>query len=350
MFLRYCLLIYCFIITGCGEQEKYPYTIRDFPSSVQAALRNVVTTGVAGINTFAEKIIDTTFSNAQLQKLSRSEHPLLRAVALRLLLDRDDVDHQSLILSHLDDTALVSVDWGEWGYKHTTIADDVLTLSAWKTEQEKEVIVNKVITEHNYLLSAYKILPRLEPKQEYYLHIKNMIDNRRMFEDMEGGLYLLAKYKRREDIAIIKKWLMYYVRNLGVLSFRLMKEYPDTAYLSVLDNFERRGMLRKLCEDPYSTDVEFFFETLASYKQKRAAEILSRMLYRQPLVDCRRDNIGKNAKKELMVAIWENPCPEYAKMNRYIKDSIEIMKKNWIELPAEPAPLPADINERKIYW
>lgn len=346
MFLKYSLF-FCFMLTGCSNKNEYGYTIRDFPDQHQRYLYDIITSGVVGLSP-SEDSLSMKFPNEELKKLSKSEHPLLRAVALRLLLERAGVDHQSLILSHLDDTALISMDYGEWGFRHTTVADDVLDHSTWKTEEDREVIVRKVLADHNNLHAAYKILHRTEPKPEYYLHIKKMIGRGKWFEETEGALYLLARYKKKEDIPVIKDVMLRNTFWLGVLSFRLIREFPDTSYLSVLDKFERRGMGRKLCEDPYSTEVDYFFAALASYKQERAAEILSRMLYRQPLVDCGRER--NHAKINLMEAIWDNPCPAYAGLHRYIKDSITQIRKGKVELPSYPAPLPTDATGLKFRW
>jgi len=43
----------------------------------------------------------------ELERLSRSEHPLLRAVACLAMLRRKDADHLAVINGHLDDTALI---------------------------------------------------------------------------------------------------------------------------------------------------------------------------------------------------------------------------------------------------
>jgi len=43
----------------------------------------------------------------ELERLSRSENPLLRAVACLAMLRRKDADHLAVINGHLDDTALI---------------------------------------------------------------------------------------------------------------------------------------------------------------------------------------------------------------------------------------------------
>jgi hypothetical protein len=321
------------------------HSLREFPSQYQPFLARIVNSGVVGLDS-AEEFIEKTFSHEDLLKLSFSEHPLLRAVALRKLLNDSTIDHRSLIFAHLSDTALISVDHGEWGFEHMTVADDMLDHAYWKTQEEKDEIVRKVISSHNNLVSAYNIASSLEPKEEYYLHLKDMIERENHFEKIERVAFLLAKYRRKKDIPVIKNILMRNSYQLGVLSFRLMEQYPDTSYLSVLEKFAKRGLARMICEQPFSNDSEHFFHALASYKNKRSAEILDKLLYRQPFVNCGRENL--RPKEKIMHAIWNNPCPAYTGMRNYIKDSIAEYEKN--NFPREPVIVPSFPGPGKLYW
>jgi hypothetical protein len=370
---KFILLGCCFLVflVSCQDKTPYPYSISDFAKVHQTHLYNIVTAGVVKHEATweSEKYIEKNFSDAGLKKLARSEHPVLRAVALRALLGRKSVNHQSILLSHLDDTALITVYIGGWGLFHRMVADDMIIHARWKTPKAKNVIIKEVITKHNYLRSAYTILSKISPGPEYYLHIKKMIGRQQHpYEEVEQGFYIeeremalyrLAQYKRPEDIPAIKEALMDNLPYLGEFAFRIMKDYPDTVYLEVLDAFEKHGLWSSIF-DPFDVNVNIprvYYETLASYKQERAAEILSRMLYRQPLSNY---NYFEPAelKKYLMYAIWDNRCPAYASMTRYIKDSIAAYEAAYkkaskgydiVEL-VEPLPDPINEPEFTSHW
>jgi hypothetical protein len=46
---------------------------------------------------------------------------------------------------HLDDTALVFIDAGEFGIWDRTVSDDILQEAGWKTQEAKNKTVEKVL-------------------------------------------------------------------------------------------------------------------------------------------------------------------------------------------------------------
>jgi hypothetical protein len=191
-----------------------------------------------------------TATDEELVRLGRSEHSILRTAAFREMLERKSFNHFDIIINHLDDTALVFIDAGEFGIWDRTVSDDILQEGSWKTEEAKAKTVEQVLAKHNYLWSAYIILERLEPQAKYYPFIKDMATRPRRlscnedyelgFGDIEYALYGLAKYKKKEDVQIIKNKLMKHVWELSDVSFRMMKQFPDTAYIDVLQTYHRR--------------------------------------------------------------------------------------------------------------
>jgi len=124
-------------------------------------------------------------------------------------------------MSHLDDTAIVDTDAGEFGIWTRTVSDDILAEASWETHEAKNKTIELVLTKHNYLQSAYFILLKIEPQEKYYPFIKNMaIRPRRLtdegyeldFYDIEHALYGLAKFEKPDDVKIIKHQMM---QNIG---------------------------------------------------------------------------------------------------------------------------------------
>ena len=201
------LILLVLILTAnfvsCKTDVRFKYAIRDFKISLQTSLTHIVSKGIVDNDT-SVNFLRTHATNQELLNLCQSEHPLLRAVAFRLLLERPDIDHFHLLMNHLDDTSTIAKDAGEWGIKYSTVSDDIIGHSNWKDVQEKNKTIYKVIFEHSYLKSAYNILYKLEPEDKYYKYIKKMAQEDRDFNDIEYALFGLAKYKKPEDIEIIK--------------------------------------------------------------------------------------------------------------------------------------------------
>jgi len=73
----------------------------------------------------------------ELKDLSQSEHPVLRSSAFREMFHRKSFNHFDVLMSHLDDTAIVDTDAGEFGIWTRTVSDDILAEASWETHEAK---------------------------------------------------------------------------------------------------------------------------------------------------------------------------------------------------------------------
>jgi hypothetical protein len=306
-------------------------------------------------------------TDEELVRLGRSEHPILRAAAFREMLERKSFNHFDIIIDHLDDTALVFIDAGEFGIWDRTVSDDILQGAGWKTQEAKNKTVEQVLAKHNYLWSAYIILKELEPQEKYYPFIKDMATRPRRlsqyegyelgFGDIEYALYGLAKYKKKEDVQIIKNKLMKHVWELSDVSFRMMKEFPDTAYLDILKTYHRGQFYKFSGNRPYGfsgvvadrATPEDFIQALAVQQNDKSAKLLDTMLNRLQLLTCMPDK--ENIINEIITAIWEHPCPAYAKLREKIRPKAEELSKWWrVSLPLDTTAMPVDTTEKLFRW
>jgi len=244
-----CLLI-VLLFSSCGNKEQYTYAIKDFKRPLQPHLTNIVSKGIVMPENTA---LGNMATGKELLQLSMSEHPVLRSSAFREMLTREAFDDFKILMDHLDDTAMVLTDAGEFGTSYRTVSDDLLMEAEWKTGEDRNKTIDEVLTRHNYLRSAYTILQQIPAQEKYYPFIKDMATRRRNynedsgergFEDVEYALYGLAKFKKKEDIKIIKERLLENNFRMDELSFHLMREFPDTAYLEVFEEYCRYRFYR----------------------------------------------------------------------------------------------------------
>jgi len=282
------------------------------------------------------------------------------------MLDRGSFNHFDIVMNHLDDTAVVATDNGEFGIWFQTVSDYLLGRTSWKTIQAKNKTIDEVLIKHNYLRSAYTILSQIEPQEKYYSSIKDMaIRSRRLdryesyelgFDDIEYALYGLAKFQKKVDVQIIKNKLMKHVWELSDVSFRLMKEFPDTAYLDVLQVYHRRQFYKFSGIRPhgftgYNADraaPEDFIQALVVQQNDRSAKLLDTILTHLPQYTCMPDK--ENIINEVIEEIWEHPCPAYARLREEIKHKAEEIVKGRISIPLDPIDIPVDTIKRKYYW
>ena len=302
----------------------------------------------------------------ELSQLFKSENPILRATALREMLNRSSFNSFDIVIKHLDDTAIVATDNGEFGIKFETVSDCLIGRTSWETEQARDKTIEAVLTKHNYLSSAYNILTKIEAQEKYYPYIKDMATRPRRldrdegyelaFYEIEYALYGLAKFKKKEDVQIIKDKLMKQVWELSDVSFRLMKEFPDTAYLDVLQTYHRRQFYKFSGIRPhgftgYNADraaPEDFIEALVVQQNDRSEKLLDTILTYLPKYICMPDK--ENIINTVIEEIWEHPCPAYARLREKVKHKAEEISKGRTNIPLDLIDIPVDRTKRTYHW
>lgn len=347
---------------SCRTGNEYKYAIKDFRNSLQPHLTKIVDKGIV---MYSNSALSDMATDEELQRMGKSEHPIIRAAAFREMLKRESFNRFDLIIEHLNDTALVFTDAGEFGIWDRTVSDDILQEANWKTQQDKDKTIEQVLVKHNYLRSAYIILEGLEPQEKYYSFIKDMATRPRRldegyelgFGDIEYALYGLAKFKKKSDVEVIKKRLMEHVWRLSDISFRLMEEYPDTLYFDVLQNYHRRQFYKFSGNRPggfsgYVADraaPEDFIRALVIQQSDKSAKLLDTMLNRLPLQNCMPDK--QNIFNEIITAIWEHPCPAYARLRIKVKPKAEDVLERQIFMPMDSTyQNEVDTTVREIGW
>lgn len=154
------------------------------------------------------------------------------------------------------------------------------------------------------------------------------------FDDIEYALYGLAKFRKKEDVLIIKNKLIKSVWDLSDVSMRLMKNFPDTAYLEVLEAYHHRIFYRFSGVRPYGfTGIpadkaapEDFIDALAVQQNTKSANLLDTMLQRLTEYTCMPGR--KSIIDAVVLAIWEHPCPAYLELRKKIRPRAEQILNN----------------------
>jgi hypothetical protein len=306
-----------------------------------------VSGGIVGHDS-AEIYIENLATDKELLKLSQSEIPILRAVALRTMLDRPTFNHFDLIMNHLDDTAIVPVNAGEWGMWYRTVSDYLVEHGKWKDTSYKAQTIDAIITKHNYLRSAYLGLSKIKLQHKHYKYIKEMIERERPYYEIDEALYALASFKKAEDIQLIKKKLLSNNWRMSIRLFDLMKDFPDELYMEVLKKYYSRNFYRLLCKDQDFPIAASFFNTVASYKSVSSQQLLSTMLHRKPFMPCPVDTYF--LKQELVYSIWNNDCPVYASLRKQIAAQQRIYEAGYLKLSPDTMLLKKDTVPEPVYW
>ena len=352
-----------FIIIGfisCNDHELKQAAIRDFPEPLRKHLKDLVSRGVVGWDT-STKYIELNATDQELRDLSKCEHPVLRATALDVMTKRPSFDHFTVIMTNLDDSAVVATNAGEWGVRYYCVSDNMVQNAHWKDTAARNRTMEEIITHHHYLKSAYWSLSRIQLKKEYYPIVREMalqennypeeFQTLRLgdinFETRESALFALATYKKAEDIPEIKQVLLSNAWELSLSSFALMAQFPDTSYMEVYEKC-LRSLYRRLLNDPISEVAVSFVRSLAAQKNPKSAELLQRMLKRKPFVPCTVDS--SYIINELYAAVWENSCPEYASLRKEAEPFVRKQREGTFELPPVDPIHFVDTSKEPVHW
>lgn len=349
------VLLFCVLIS-CHNAHSDSYAVRDFDKKLQPYLTKVVATGVVGYDSVT-RYVKGTASDKELEWLSKSEHPVLRAIALEEMLKRPSFDHFAMIMGHLDDTAMVAVDWGEFGIKPYRVSDNMLHNGHWKDSVAKNKTIEEIILKHNYLNAAYTKATAIRPNETLYASIKEMALRKRNyngdygemnFDEIERALYALAKFRKPGDVPIIKQLLLENSYRTGKFSFKLMQENPEEAYWEILQQYFPKEFYRRTCDDRFPDAGEDFINAVAAYKNDSSAKILKVILDRKPFMPCLADT--NYLKHELACAIWNNECLAYSGMRKQVEHTIIEDKKNAFEFPVEPLEIERAVSNEPAGW
>lgn len=356
--LVWTILILVTGVLSCNNKDKdgYTYAIKDFRKPLQPFLTKIVSRGIVKHVDSALRYMAT---DKELLQLSKSEHPALRAAAFREILKKKSFNHFELLMNHLDDKAMVIEDEGEFGAHFITVSDYILLKATWKNEQEKNKTIDAVITKHNDLAAAYTILMQIEPQEKYYPIIKKMVERIHKYyevgdfvnntDNIAYALYGLAKFKKKEDIKIIKEYLLHYYPELPEIGFWLMKEYPDTAYMQVYEAYYPGRFYKTICREKNIDKATDFINSIANYKNERSATILDSILNKKAFVNCPADT--NTLKRFLITAIWNNDCKAYSKLRKQIEKDISVYKKYIMEFEVDTSNLNSkDTSTQPLRW
>lgn len=337
-------------MSSCKEKTKPPYAIKDFSQAIQPYLKEMVRKPIVNENEKAVDAYDSIISKKELIQLAACEHPVLRAEALLMMARREDENYSDFFMSHLSDTAIIIVEGGEFGYSFKKVSDLLLEKYNWRTEKERNKAVEEVVTNHNYLSSSYKVLLDFGPDEKYYKFIRAMAQRKRRYHnELDYALLALARFKKKDDIPLIKKQMMENTLFLDNLSFWLIKEFPDDSYWEVVRRFAERYYMSS---SPVYNDKEYensaeFVRFLASCKNDSAANILNDLINDADKKFHLYTEVAVSAKKELYYAIWENKCKAYAELIPRIQPYINEQEKRRTEFVEIHREHSSDFNSHR---
>lgn len=275
------IIILSIFIISC-KQGNYKYEISDFRQELQPSLKILSKeNSLPSKDTIARNFLEENATKDELTKLMDSKNPLLRIIAYRTIVNKEESQYYDLLIGHLSDTARVKY----WVYEDVLDYKQVSDLMIRKAHDrnglsqiQKKKLVEKVLLEHPYLDISTWMIQDIEPNEKYYNLIKQRAEKRgKNCGEQLSACYALSKFKKDEDINFLYK---VFEENLEkgdciIWIFRSIEKFPNEKFYPLLENYFNKNIKGKLSQNEnIFDDILYFSRAVASYKNEKAIKIL----------------------------------------------------------------------------
>ncbi len=337
-------ITYIFIISilfSCGREKPYPNKISDFRSELQIPLKKLASEKKLPSNdTVARNYITENCTKEELLKLLKCEDPVLRAIAYRTLVNKNEKDYFKILLEHLSDTA--KVEW--WYYEDAAdnfMVSDLLIRKAEDsrklTQTEKSILVDSVLLKHSYLDVSNWMIQDIEPNEKYYSIIKqkSKLKTDRCGVQL-GACYALSKFKKEEDLEFLKNVFNNLESPCEDWIFKSIEENPNAIYFSILEKYFDK-IIKKKKQFSYD-DLKNYCRAIAKYKNKESLELLTKILDKRNYPDTW---YFKHNEEYVFKAIHKYKEPIYDDLYKKLKPKMSEFVIEYLDKP--------DYEERKTW-
>lgn len=330
------------IVFSCGKKEKYTYKTSDFRPELKRHLKKIIDEKELSYNpdTIAINFLKDSCSKEELMNMLNFDNPLVRVRAYRAIVNRNEPDYFSILLNHLDDTAKVS--W--WYYDDAAgefMVSDLLIRKAVDSrklsQEEKKILVDKVLLEHPYLDISNWMIQDIEPNEKYYSLIKKRakIKTERCGEQL-GACYALSKFNKKEDLEFLKTTFNDLENPCEDWIFKSIEENSNEMYYPVLEKYFIENIKKK--KQQYYDGLKYYCKAVAKYKNIKSLNILISLVKEETYPDCW---YLPHNKENVFRAIHKHKSPIYdslynalkSQMNDYVIKSLDRInyrdRKTW---------------------
>jgi hypothetical protein len=320
---------------GCGKMEKYPYQKADFRPELSKHIQSIISENVLLYNpdTLALNFLKDSCTKDELLKLLNFENPLVRVRAFRAIVNRNEPDYFQILLSHLDDTTKVM-----WWY-FDDVADEFMVsdLMIRKVErerklsrQQKDSLIDEVLTKHSYLETAEWMIHDIEPQEKYYPIVKQLAQKRLINCHDLINTYSLAKYKKPEDIDLIKKNFNKYSDNPYCNNnlFKTFEVFPDTTFFPMLTKYFNEVIKKQ--KQQYGDDLKYYCRALVQYKTKSSLELLIALTKKETYPD---NSYLRHNQENVFKAIHKHKAAIYDSLYNALKPQMNEIVLKYIDNP-----------------
>jgi hypothetical protein len=254
------------------------------------------------------ELLEKKATKKELLKLTDHPNGVVRCYSFWALVNKNTTELFPLIKKHLHDDEIVNTQFGCIGGEEKVgdffiqlISPDEYDLDSGKLNiKELKELDSLLIHNSNNLSSRYWAILRAEPNETLYSKIKELV----VKENNTSALIILAQYKKEEDVELIKNFKdkTEDIDDGYIHTYRAISEFPRLEFLPLLE----KNLMKTLDKEHFSNEWRELYRTIASYKSKKALELL-----KVPFTQVQFQNIKKYHIEFVFEAIYEFRDPIY---------------------------------------
>lgn len=271
------IFLFTFLLFSCGQPDKYPYKTSDFRPELKKQLDKLANEkSLPSNDTTARNFLRVNCSKDELLRILNCNHPLLRIISYRTIVNRNEPDYFQILLNHLDDTAKVILIWDEDVVYNSMISDlmiEKLLYEKKMSRKQKDILIDSVLIHFSNLENAYRMIKEIEPNERYYQVIKSKAKIKTWNVDQMWTIYALSKFKKPEDVSFLKNIFLNCKEGFYGWTFKSIENFPDSNFFPILENYLETNFKIK---EHFSYDfLKYYCRAVASFKNIKSANILA---------------------------------------------------------------------------
>lgn len=230
-----------------------------------------------------------------LVQLLTSDHPYIRVYAFGALVSRNFDKQFQIVVDNLADTSRIDQMTSDYGY--TVFPADLML---WYTirnfdSSKKDVLRKLILTRYSHLITLEEILFFHKPMPEDYQYVRQIAqgDTFKKF-----GIIALSRYKKQEDIELIREGLKEndYYSGYKVI-FMATESFPDAVFKKDLIEYKKEIKM-----DFDMSGYRYYFYSLAKYKDNECLKVLEEFV-NQPVEKDNPYNSANNRVRNLRLIL-----------------------------------------------
>lgn len=334
------ILFIAIILSSCGDKNPYPNEISDFRTELQEPLKKLAKEkSLPSHDTIARNFIEDNCTKEELVNIMKCESPILRVVAYKCIVNRNEKDYFEILLGHLSDTTKV-----EWWYYDDAggnfMASDLMIRKAEAERKlnrvQKNILIDSVLLKHPYLEVADWMIVEIDPQEKYYSLIKQKAQLKTDDCGQLGRCYALSKFRKKEDLNFLKEQFSKFDYPCDDYIFQSIEDNPNEIYFPILQKYMETVIKKQ--KQQGSDVLKYYCRAVAAYKNEESLALLNEVLNDKNYPDTW---YFKYNVDDVFRAIHKHKAPVYDGLYSKLKPKMSSFVMKYLDKP--------DYSERKTW-